>query len=95
MHVVKDGKRYRVCQSVRTPRGPRRRNLVTLGTHPDCRTVAGALKYWQSVLSVALEECRVLAEAHPYEYKHRQAWRRAAARSARARRRLKSISRFV
>lgn len=95
MHVVKDGTRYRLCESVRTPRGPRRRNLVTLGTHPDCRTVAGAIKHWQDAMNAAVAACKTHVEAYPDSYKRRQAWRRAAARSARARRRLKAIARFA
>lgn len=93
-HVIKDGNRFRLCTSKRTPRGPRRRNLVTLGTHKACRTVSGALAYWLKRLNAAMDKCKAECEAHPDTYKKRRTWQREAARSAHAAVRRKAIIRF-
>lgn len=89
--VVKDGPRYRLSVNVKTPKGWRRKSLVSLGTDPECRTVKGALAYWSRLHDAAQAECKQARDADPYEYKTRRAWKRAAARSKRARDRWKKI----
>jgi hypothetical protein len=94
-YVVHEQGRFRLCRCERTPRGPRRRNLVTLGRSEKCRTVKDALAHWQKFLAAALTECKAEVEEHPDTYKSRRTWQRAAARCASARRRLKAIMRFA
>jgi hypothetical protein len=94
-YVVHEQGRFRLCRCERTPRGPRRRNLVTLGRSEKCRTVQDALAYWQKFLATAAGECKAEAEAYPDTYRSRRTWQRAAARCASAQRRLKAILRFA
>jgi hypothetical protein len=94
-YVVKDGRRFRLCLCERTPRGPRRRNLVTLGTHKDCCTVPGAMNYWRTFYAAAMANCKTEAENYPYTYKSRRTWQRASARCYRARARLDAINLYA
>jgi hypothetical protein len=94
-YVVHERGRYRVCQQVRTPKGPRRRNLASLGSDKRCSTVASALEYWRERLAAAQKECRVEVETHPDTYKHRRSWQRAARLAERSRKHIKAIARFA
>ena len=93
-HVVKDGRRFRLCCSERTAKGPRRRNLVTLGTHRDCRTVAGAYTFWLAFHDTAQAQCKAEVERNPRKYKKTRTWQRAAARCRRAQNRMTAIFPF-
>jgi len=66
-------------------------NLVTLGTHKDCRTVAGALAYWKAFYADALQAYRTETTMHPDAFRARRSWQRADARCKRALRRLEAI----
>jgi hypothetical protein len=94
-YIVKDGKRFRLCVNVRTPKGPRRKNLATLGTDVECATITGALAYWQKFLAEAQKRCKAEFETHPDTYKRRRTWQRAAAKSDRAHRHLEAISPYI
>lgn len=90
-YIVHDNGRFRLCINKRTPQGPRRKNLTTLGTHRECATVAGALSYWQSFLDRATKCCKAEFETYPDTYKNRRPWQRAASQCDRARTRLAAI----
>ena len=80
-HVVFDGRRYRLCVSIRTPKGPRCKSIVTLGTDEACRTVEGALVYWREYRFRAWRECRRI-QTRTGSTESRE-WKRAYARQER------------
>lgn len=92
--VVTDHRRHRLCYSKRTDQGPRRYVIADLGpaAAPLCRTLGGAVLYWQRFKDVAFNECLEVKNRRGQAFRECRQWIRAGNRQRRADKHLSLLS---